>query len=161
MPLAIARAQVADLSDVVRLNGVVQDLHARLSPDIFRSDWTPSDLEEFWLARLNDRNSTVAIATLDRHAVGYIWFEVQTREQDALHLSRKRIYVHHIAVDKNARGDGIGAKLLERAELEGERLGISNVVLDVWASNSTAQTFFGSRGYDPAIVGLGKILAIR
>jgi ribosomal protein S18 acetylase RimI-like enzyme len=143
------------------LNGVVQDLHAQLYPDIFRSDWAPSDLETFWTDRLNDEDSRVAIATLDSHPVGYIWFEVQTREQDALHLHRRRIYVHHIAVDESARGAGVGTKLLDQAESEAERVGISNVLLDAWTSNSTAQGFFGARGYDPVNVVLSKSFAIR
>ncbi|WP_454887275.1 N-acetyltransferase family protein [Sphingomonas oryzagri] len=161
MPLVIAKARSADIPDLVRLNGVVQNLHAQLSPDIFRSDWAPSDLEAFWADRLDDQNSEVIIASLDNRAVGYIWFEVQTREQDALHLRRRRIYVHHIAVDESARGEGVGANLLDQAELEAERAGISNVVLDAWAANETAQGFFGARGYGPVNVGLGKSLAGR
>src|SRR3569623_1465267 len=102
MPLAIAKARPADIPDLVRLNGVVQDLHAQLSPDIFRSDWVPSDHEAFWTDRVDDQTSEVVIATLDSRVGGYGWFEVQTREQDALHLHRRRIYVHHIAVDKSA-----------------------------------------------------------
>jgi len=159
MQLSIAKARSADMPDLVRLNGVVQNLHAEMSPDIFRSDWVASDLEAFWADRLDDQNSEVIIATLDNCAVGYIWFEVQTREQDALHLRRRRIYIHHIAVDERARGGGVGAKLLDQAEFEAERAGISNVVLDAWASNAKAQGFFGARGYEPVNIGLSKSLA--
>lgn len=158
MPLDIVKAQPADLLEVLRLNGVVQDLHAQLNPDIFRSDWLPLELEDCWRTRLKDQNSTVSIARLDGKAVGYIWFEVQVRGQDALHLSRGRIYVHRLAVEENVRGEGIGAKLLEQAELEAKRRGISKVILDAWASNSRAQAFFSSRGYDPVNIVRGKIV---
>jgi ribosomal protein S18 acetylase RimI-like enzyme len=76
-------------------------------------------------------------------------------------LRHRRIYVHHIAVDESARGEGVGEKLLDQTELEAERAGISNVVLDAWASNATAQGFFGARGYGSVNVGLGKSLAGR
>ena len=161
MPTTITKALSADITDLVRLNGIVQDLHAQLSPDIFRSDWDSSDLEAFWADRLNDQNSSVIIAKIDNHAIGYIWFEVQTRERDALHLHRRRIYVHHIAVDKSAQGEGSGAKLVEEEEVEAEGGGISNVVLDAWALNATAQGFFGARGYGPVNVGLSKSLAAQ
>jgi ribosomal protein S18 acetylase RimI-like enzyme len=161
MTLVIAKARSKDIPDLVRLNGVVQNLHAKLSPEIFRSDWVPFALQAFWADRLDDQNSEVVIATLDSRAVGYIWFEIQTREQDALHLSRRRIYVHHIAVDEAARGAGVGAKLLDQAELEASRAGISNVVLDAWASNSRAQGFFSARGYSPVNIVLGKSLTDR
>ncbi|WP_375429090.1 GNAT family N-acetyltransferase [uncultured Sphingomonas sp.] len=144
----------------MRLNGVVQDLHARLRPDIFRSNWNYSHLEKFWTDRLNDPNSTVAVAAFDSSLLGYIWFEIQTREQDTFYLPRRRIYIHHIAVDENARSKGVGTKLLDQAESEAVRLGIANVVLDAWALNSIAQGFFGSRGYDPVNIVRSKIVAI-
>ncbi len=158
MPAVINKAQSADIADLVRLNGVVQDLHSQLSPDIFRSDWQSSDLKVFWADRLDDQNSRILIAKIDDHAVGYIWFEVQTREQDALHLRRRQIYVHHIAVDETMRGEGVGATLLDQAEMEADRAGISKVVLDAWASNSAAQGFFSARGYDPVNIVRSKAL---
>lgn len=159
MPAVINKAQSADITDLARLNGVVQNLHARLSPDIFRSDWASSDLEAFWADILDDQNSRIFVAKIDNHAVGYIWLEVQTREQDALHLRRRRIYVHHIAVDEKMRGKGVGADLLDQAEIEAKRAGISKVVLDAWASNSVAQGFFSARGYELMNVVLSKALA--
>jgi ribosomal protein S18 acetylase RimI-like enzyme len=161
MPAVINKAQSADIKDLVRLNGVVQDFHAQLSPDIFRLDWASSDLEAFWADRLVDKNSKVIIAKINNHVVGYVWFEIQNREQDALHVRRRRIYVHHIAVDEGTRGEGVGAKLLNQAELEAERAGIFNVVLDAWASNTNAQDFFSARGYEPVNVVRSKSLAGR
>ena len=158
MPLHIAQAQAADIPDIVRLNGLVQTLHAALHPDIFLADWESSAFEEFWLGRLYARANVVAIARLDGHAVGYIWFELQNHPPDAFHLPRRRLCVHHLAVDDNARGAGIGAMLLEHAEGEAERLGISTVVLDAWTANTTAQEFFNSRGYDPVRVVRRKVI---
>jgi ribosomal protein S18 acetylase RimI-like enzyme len=152
MSLRITRAQAADLSDIVRLNGVVQDVHAALRPDIFRSDWASSALEQFWLERMTEPANTIALATIEDKPVGYIWFELQDRLRDALHHARRRIYVHHIAVDEHARRAGIGRKLLEYAEAEAKLRAISTMVLDAWASNSAAQDFFSARGYDPIII---------
>ncbi len=156
MPLRISKIQAADIPDVARLNGVVQDLHATMHPDIFRADWEPRDFEAFWLKRLDDPASAVAVAALDGRAVGYIWFEVQDRPQDARHWRRRCIYVHQIGVDEDARRMGVGARLLEHAEVEARRLGITAVGLDAWAANAAAQAFFRSQGYDPQRVVLSK-----
>ena len=156
MLLTIAIAQPTSLPDLGRLHGVVQDLHARLSPDIFRCDWLPSELEVLWAARLANPNSKVLIAMLDDSTVGYIWFEIVVRERDATHILRRRMHVHHIVVDKIARSEGVGARLLAEAELEAGRLGISDITLEAWASNSIAQVFFSKRGYDPVYISLTK-----
>lgn len=158
MPLVFVKARSEHIPDIVRLNGVVQQLHAKLSPDIFRADWVSSDLQLFWSDRLDHENSEIVIAVLDGRSVGYVWFEIQKREGDALHMRRCRVYVHHIAVDECARGAGVGSRLLERAELAAKEAGIGNVVLDAWASNSPAQSFFAARGYSPINIVLGKPL---
>ncbi len=158
MPLVFVKARSEHIPDIVRLNGVVQQLHAELSPDIFRADWVSSDLQVFWCDRLDHDNSEIVIAVLDGRSVGYIWFEIQNREGDALHMHRCRVYVHHIAVDECARGAGVGSRLLERAELAAKEARICNVVLDAWASNSPAQSFFAARGYSPINIVLGKTL---
>jgi len=156
MVLTIAIAQPTSVPDLGRLHGVVQDLHARLSPDIFRCDWLPSELEVLWAARLADPKSKVIIAMLDGTTVGYIWFETIVRERDATHIARRRIHVHHIVVDEIARGEGTGERLLAEAELEAGRLDISDITLEAWASNSIAQAFFSKRGYDPVYISLTK-----
>lgn len=159
MPTQITEASIADLSDIVRLNGIVQDLHARLRPDIFRADWTPAGLEVAWRDRLTEMHNMVSIARLGCEAVGYIWFEVESRPQNALLRPRKRIYVHHVAIDDSARRSGIGARLLARAEREASRLGISTIVLDTWVPNTGAQAFFRAAGYQAFTVGLSKTIA--
>ena len=158
MSLRIIRARAVDLPDIMRLHGMVQGLHAQIVPDIFRPDWQPSALRDFWLEKLADRSSIVAIAMLNRKTVGYIWFQVQKRAQDDLHQARKRIYIHHIGVDECARRRGIGKGLLKYVEADARRLNISTIALDTWAPNSAAQVFFTSRGYDTMNITRAKVL---
>lgn len=159
MPLQITRALPCDIPDIVRLNGVVQDLHARLDPAQFRSDWDAAELAADWRARLAEPGGKVALARIDGRVEGYMWFVAQDRPRDALHHHRRRIYVHHIAVSEQARGAGVGARLLAEAEREARRLGIGSVVLDAWAANAGAQVFFERAGYAPVSVGRRKAIA--
>jgi ribosomal protein S18 acetylase RimI-like enzyme len=161
MLLQIRRAQLSDIPEIVQLNGVVQNLHAQMSPDIFRADWEAAAFEEFWRKRLNEQADTVALAMLNGVPVGYIWFQVQDRPQDAFRLPQRRMYIHHIAVKDKVRRSGIGTQLLEHAEAEAQRLSISDIVLDVWASNSTSHAFFNSRGYCPVNLVLKKTVELR
>jgi len=161
MLVQIRRAQLSDIPEIVQLNGDVQNLHAQMSPDIFRADWEVSAFEEFWRKRLNEQADTVVLAMLDGAPVGYIWFQVQDRPQDAFRLSQRRVYIHHIAVKDKVRRSGVGTQLLEYAEAEAQRLGISDIVLDVWASNSSSRAFFNSRGYCLSNLILKKMVDLR
>jgi len=158
MPLQIERASPRDIPDIIRLNGVVQDHHVGLDPELFRADWEAAALAGNWSVRLADPNGTVAIARVDGRAVGYIWFVVQDRPRDALHHPHRRIYVHHISVDADVRRAGTGAALLDEAEREARRLGIATVALDAWAANERAQGFFERCGYEPRTVGRVKAI---
>lgn len=156
--LLVTPAAKTDLPDLVRLHGEVQDLHACLSPDLFRADYESAALETFWTQRLDDPAITVVVATLDGGIIGCISFELQDRPQTTLYLPRRRIYVHHLVVGELAQGKGAGAALLDYAEAEARSLGISDVLLDSWAANAKAQAFFKARGYGPLNVVLGKTM---
>ena len=158
MSLRITRARTVDLPDIMRLHAMVQNLHAQILPNIFRPDWEISALKDFWLAKLADRSSIVAIAIMNRRTVGYIWFQVQERTQSDLHQARKRIYIHHIGVEEGVRRRGLGGDLIKYVEAEAIHLNISTITLDTWASNATAQEFFTSRGYDTMTIMRAKVL---
>jgi ribosomal protein S18 acetylase RimI-like enzyme len=158
MSPTIMKARPVDIPDLAMLNGQVQDLHAQLSPDTFRSDWTRSELEALWAHRLKDPASEVFVAKVQGEAVGSIWLEVQELERTALHLARRRVCVHHLVVDAQSRGMGVGAALLDQAERTAAKAGISMVTLNAWAANFAAQGFFQAKGFRVSNIVLNKAL---
>ena len=55
-------ATADDVDALVAMNGLVQDLHADLSPQIFRRDWDRAELAQFWRAKLSEESGRVLIA---------------------------------------------------------------------------------------------------
>ncbi len=60
----------------------------------------------------------------------------------------KRARLYSIVVSPEARGKGIGAKLLAHAEKAAKKCGCSLMGLEVREDNKAAISFYGSRGYE-------------
>ncbi len=81
----------------------------------------------------------IAVAREGRRAVGFVWF----RLDGTFHHSG---YVRWIGVSSDARGRGIGERLMQYAESRIFSSG-PNVFLTVSAFNTRAQTFYRRLGY--------------
>jgi ribosomal protein S18 acetylase RimI-like enzyme len=159
MEVQIQVAALSDIDEIVRLNGVVQEVHVQMRPDIFRADWDMSALHAFWTSELASTDSIVALAIGDAGAVGYVWFKVYDRPGDALSFSSRRLYVHHIAVEGVVRRTGIASRLMDFVDQVARKREIKTIVLETWHFNDAAQSFFLSRGYVPTRTISTKTLA--
>jgi ribosomal protein S18 acetylase RimI-like enzyme len=146
MKISVRAASGADLDALVRLNQVGQRLHADLEPTYFRAMTDDAEVSAFVAARLAAPENYIRLAEYDGRSAGCIWFEKQERPETPFTLPRKRIYVHHIAVDEAAQRRGVASALLRHAEPEALASGIRRVVLDTWAANQAARAVFGSQG---------------
>ena len=156
--MIVRKAARDDLDALVRLNGVVQKLHAELDPAHFRLDVDEAEVGAFFGGVIEDPNSQVLLAATDAIELGYVWFERQERPRTPFSPARTRLYVHHLAVADAARRRGVGSALLEAVRAEGERIGVGRIVLDVWAANRSAQTFFDAAGFTPFNLVMAKSL---
>lgn len=147
--IAIRPAVDTDIPALVALNAGVQALHATLSPEIFKPAVDPVELAGFLRATLDQSAHRLLLAQVDGVAAGYAWAEVQDRAETPFALARRRLYLHHLAVDPAFRRRGIAAALLAALEGEARALGLETVVLDAWADNAGAQAFFAAAGYAP------------
>ncbi|MDG2527567.1 GNAT family N-acetyltransferase [Caulobacter endophyticus] len=147
--IAIRPAVDTDISALVALNASVQALHAALSPKIFKPAVDPVALAAFLRGMLDQHAHRLLLAQVDGAAAGYGWAEVQNRPETPFALARRRLYLHHLAVDPAFRRRGIAAALLAALESEARALGLETVVLDAWADNAGAQAFFAAAGYAP------------
>ena len=159
MAVNVRTASVADLGVLIRLNQVVQNLHAALYPEDFKEVADPSAVGAFFAERLIDPKCAIYIAEADDVPVGYVWFELQVRLETPFTPSRPRIYVHHISVAPEARRRGIATALFHLVEQRAASENIREIALDTWAANLDAQHFFGSLGFVPLRMGLRKRLS--
>ncbi len=149
MSIQLHPATPDDIDDLVALNGLVQDLHAELSPQIFRRDWNPAELSSFWRGKVSEPDARVLIARTATDIIGYIWMELQARDADPLRHERRRVYVHHICVSPEWRGRGVGTRLLSAADGFARDTGASSVLLDVWHENIVGRKAFERTGFTP------------
>jgi ribosomal protein S18 acetylase RimI-like enzyme len=143
MTIVVRLASDADLDTLVRLNQVVQAVHAELYPDDFMAIADAQEIK----ALLAPKLANVAIAEIAGTPVGYIWFDVQTRPASPFTPARRRLYVHHLAVAADARRRGVAAALMAHAEAYAEGEDLDEIALSHWAANTGAQQFFAAQGF--------------
>jgi GNAT superfamily N-acetyltransferase len=145
----VRAATPEDIDALVRLNAVVQDLHAELYPDEFKAEVDPALIRRFFRARLADRDGRTMIAEDDGGPLGYIWSEIQRRGENPFKPARSRIYVNHISVLPEARRKGVASALIAAVERQAVAEGIAEIELDYWAANADAAAFFAAQGFEP------------
>ena len=160
MSIIVEPATAVNIGSLVKLNSVVQNIHANLEPSIFRDDLTEEELHAFWSDKLSGAENLIAVAKVDDVDVGYIWFEVQDRPISTFNHARRRIYVHHLVVHPNYQMTGVASGLTSYVEAQAFELGISKIVLDAWAANEPAQAFFRRVGFSPINIVLAKDLSL-
>lgn len=151
-------ATAADLDALTALNAVVQALHVRLEPEVFRADVNTAALRAFFTDLIGKAGTTVLIAEIAGEPVGYLWFDLQERPPTVLTQARRRIYVQHLAVRESARRSGVATALLQAVEAEARAGNVTQLVLDAWTRNEEALRFFQGRGFRPFNVVLAKVL---
>lgn len=88
--------------------------------------------------------------------VGFVMYHVQggMYEQDV-----ERGVVENVYVVPEARGQGVGTRLLKVAESELEGRGVDVVSLSVLADNDDARALYRDRGYRPQRISMEKSLS--
>jgi GNAT superfamily N-acetyltransferase len=158
MTISVRVASAADIDDIVRLNRDVQQLHAELEPSFFKSNVDYEEVGAFFAAKLALWENHIRLADSGDGPTGYLWFEVQDRPETPLTLGRKRIYIHHLSVQAEARRHGVASALLRHVEAEALIGGIANIALDTWAANGSARSFIEACGFTPFNLSLRKRL---
>jgi ribosomal-protein-alanine N-acetyltransferase len=122
MPIVIEAMQESDLDDVMRIEQAS-----------FKLPWQRS----FFVADLNHPYAWLIKARDEGRLLGYA---VAWRTEDEFHLA-------NIAVDIDARRQGVGTMLLNRLLEIGHELSCTGMYLEVRPSNLAARSFYGKHGF--------------
>jgi ribosomal protein S18 acetylase RimI-like enzyme len=147
MQVLVRMATEADLDVLVALNQVVQSLHAALYPEDFGAVVDAAAVRTRFAALLHEPRNELVVAALDGSVVGYVWIERQVRPPSPFYHRRDRIYVHHLAVARDARRHGVAASLFRHVEQRAQAEGITDLYLESWADNRDAHAFFAAQGF--------------
>jgi ribosomal protein S18 acetylase RimI-like enzyme len=83
--------------------------------------------------------------------VGHLWIALDPDVTDSW-------WVYDVEVDEQARGRGLGRRLMELAEVEVARLGGTSIGLSVFGTNSRARRLYESLGYEATSIRMRRRL---
>lgn len=88
---------------------------------------------------------TLLVARRDDCCVGFVSFEV---EDGGLSIGVTRGRIQNLFVEPEHRGNGIGSRLLDRAESALNAEGVDAIAVEAMAANERARQLYRRRGYE-------------
>ena len=144
--IRVRRARRDDWPSVRELLREVDDLHAALAPEYFRS--APRGDAE-WARLMEEDNGAVFVvdAPAGNAPVAVLVARIYDTPNDPSMVQRRRIHIETVVVCCKHRRKGIGRRLMEEAVVWGGSHGAVEVVLTTWVGNDGAETFYARLGY--------------
>lgn len=145
-------ARSADWPSVQALLSDVVTLHAEIAPGYFRA---AQQSAAEWRLLLDDVAATILIAesfpqspapTAARVA-GVVVVKIYDTPESPMMVPRRRGHVETLVVDRAARRQGIGRRLMAEAGHWARVRGAVEMVLTTWTGNSDADAFYERLGY--------------
>jgi ribosomal protein S18 acetylase RimI-like enzyme len=142
----VRRARRDDWPAVRVLLREVDDLHATLAPDYFRSACR-SDGE--WVRLMEEDHGAVFVAEplTGDGAIGVLVARLYDTPDDPVMVPRRRLHIETVAVGGRHRRQGIGRHLMDEGMAWGRGHGAVEVVLTTWVGNEEAEGFYRRLGY--------------
>ena len=149
VPAIIVRAATPqDAPSISVLNAEVQQLHYEAHPEVFKppdeTNFSPSAIRELMQSPAN----FFWLAEIDGQPAGYLYAATAHLEENPIRYAFDRLHIHQIGVLAQFQGFGCGKRLIQAARQTAEELGMAVIMLNTWAFNHQAQSFFGSQGFE-------------
>jgi ribosomal protein S18 acetylase RimI-like enzyme len=148
----LRRARFEDWPGIARLLRDIDELHAGLAPQYFRS---APRAEVDWQRVLADPTAAVFVAAGGSGAaggsatglLGLLSIRVYDTPADPTMVPRRRGHIETLVVETCHRRRGIGRRLLEQAADWARAQGAVELVLTTWTGNQAADAFYERLGY--------------
>lgn len=140
------RAANEDLDGLGRLLLEVNQVHADLRPDLFRSNsrkYGPAELAQL----LDDESCPIFVAALDGQLLGHAFCRLERHVGESNMPDHLTLYIDDICVDSKARGHGIARLLFEHVLAYARSMDCHNITLNVWEGNDQALGFYEHMGF--------------
>ena len=149
--LVIRRAVEGDLQRMAELAGELVRLHHAADRSRFMLVDHVEEGYAWWLGReLRRSEAVLLVAHRGALIVGYAYGTLEERDWNLLLDAHGA--VHDIFVEGDARGAGIGTKLVDAIVGELERLGAPRIVLSTMVGNAAAKRLFARCGFRPTML---------
>lgn len=145
MELVIDTAQWENYSEVAALMQEIHEIHVHGRPDVYREAEHFFTEEKFKNSIVNPQELLLT-ARVKGKIVGICQVNFAPVSGGDITLPRERAYVDAICVKQEYQGQGIGTRLLQRAEEEASRKDICTLELMVWEFNEEVVRFYEHYG---------------
>lgn len=144
--LVCRRARLEDLDDLGSLLQEVNQVHADLRPDLFRSNarkYGPKELA----ALIGDDARPVFVAVQNGRALAHAFCRLERHAGESNMPDHLTLYIDDICVAARARGLGAGRLIFEHVREHARGIGCHNITLNVWEGNDRALGFYERMGF--------------
>ena len=144
--LRVRRARRDDWPAARDLLREVDDLHAALAPEYFRS--APRGESE-WVRLLDEDHCAVFVAEPPETAgaLGVLVARIYDTPDNPGMVPRRRLHIETVVVSGNHRRRGVGRRLMDEGAAWGRTHAAVEVVLTTWVGNDDAEAFYRRLGY--------------
>lgn len=146
MSIMVRTAHRDELDRVNALRKMVNDLHVKGRPDVFRAGFC-DELKQHVYDKYDAQNSDVLVAIMDDAICGYAVVEYIERPQSPFNRARRFYHVEEFGVDESARRKGVATALVEFMKNDAQARGYRRIELDMWEFNDTALSFYEHAGF--------------
>jgi ribosomal protein S18 acetylase RimI-like enzyme len=154
----IRPAVAGDLASLGRLGALLVRAHHAFDPSRFMAPGPSIEEGYGWFlgSQLADPDAVVLVAERAATVVGYVYAGLEPQSWKELRDAAG--FIHDVVVDENARGAGVGARLVEQAALSLQRLGAPRVLLWTAEPNTVAQRLFARLGFRRTMIEMTRDL---
>ena len=153
----IRRANRNDTDQILRLLTQVNEVHARLRPDLFRlgTKYSAEELEEIF----EEEDRPVFVLEEEGVIRGYLFAWILPHRDDRILVPSTEFYIDDLCVDEAARGQHVASELFAYAKEYAKENGCYHITLHVWEGNDSALAFYRAMGMTPQKTKLEYILS--
>lgn len=144
----IRKANIKDAESIGRILCQVNNVHAKVRPDIFiegKKKFSDEELKEI----LKNSEPEFYVYEINNEVCAYVCVEIHEYEECEFRHKRKELYVEDLCVDENYRRQGIASKLLDYVVELGRNKACDYLTLHVWELNEGARVFYEKEGFSP------------
>lgn len=158
MPLVVRPATRADLAVLGRLGALLLRVHHGFDPQRFLAPGdTPEEGYAWFLgSQLEDPDAVVLVAEREGTVVGYVYAGLEPRSWKELRDAAG--FIHDVAVEETARGEGVATSLVEAAMAWLRERGAPRVLLWTAEPNAAAHRLFTRLGFRRTMVEMTREL---
>lgn len=158
MDFRVRELNLNDLDSIGELHSLVEGLHREALPSRFRKP--PADfLKSLLNEAVTDDRAKFLVADSSDGLLGYVRIMIKEMPHHALLNPGNFISVEELVVKPTARRLGVGKELMSAAEKFAGDLGFTEIELNVWKFNDTAEKFYVDLGYLPVRTFFAKKIA--